>query len=93
MTDTESDPVVQVETETAVDGVDALFVGPTDLSTSLGAPVDYDDESFRATVTSRTAAARASDTPAGSFSWTLTGSMTGSRWALRSPSRGSTRSS
>lgn len=47
--------VVQVETETAVrnsdaiaavDGVDGLFVGPADLSASLGAFADWTDEAF-----------------------------------------------
>jgi 2-keto-3-deoxy-L-rhamnonate aldolase RhmA len=50
---------VQVETERAVDnaaaiaaveGIDALFVGPADLSTALDVPLDYDAEPFRAAV-------------------------------------------
>lgn len=48
--------VVQIETEQAVenaqeilsvDGVDAFFVGPYDLSQSLGVPGDFEDERFR----------------------------------------------
>jgi len=68
--------VVQVETEVAVenaaaiaavDGVNALFVGPADLSTALGVPLEYEDEWFRAAVREVTAAARATDTPASIF--------------------------
>jgi 4-hydroxy-2-oxoheptanedioate aldolase len=49
--------VVQIETETAlasadeiaaVAGVDVLFVGPMDLSVSLGIPLQYDHPRFRA---------------------------------------------
>ena len=49
--------VVQVETEgtlarvdeiAAVEGVDVLFIGPMDLSVSMGIPVQYDHPRFRA---------------------------------------------
>jgi 2-dehydro-3-deoxyglucarate aldolase/4-hydroxy-2-oxoheptanedioate aldolase len=68
--------IVQVETETAVanaadlaavDGVDALFVGPADLSTALGVPLDYDATPFREAVESVVGAAGAAGVPTGIF--------------------------
>ncbi|PSQ20097.1 aldolase [Halobacteriales archaeon QS_8_69_26] len=68
--------ILQVETENAVaeagdiaavDGVDALFVGPADLSAALDVHLDYDDEGFRSAVRSVTAAADDRDTPVGVF--------------------------
>lgn len=68
--------IVQIETEqavgnareiAAVEGIDALFVGPADLSTAVGTALDYDHEEFRSAVKSVTAAAAAGDTPVGIF--------------------------
>jgi 2-keto-3-deoxy-L-rhamnonate aldolase RhmA len=68
--------VVQVETTgaveraeaiAAVDGVDALFVGPADLSAALDVPLDYDDPEFRAAVDDVLDAAHAVDVPVGVF--------------------------
>ena len=66
--------VVQVETEEAVsnaadiakvDGVDVLFVGPLDLSVSLGAPLQLDAPRFREAVARVVGAARAAGKAAG----------------------------
>ena len=68
--------IVQVETEeavgnaadiAAVEGVDALFVGPADLSTALGVPLDYDADPFRAAVERVVAAASEAGVPTGIF--------------------------
>ena len=59
--------VVQIETEqtldrvdeiAAVDGVDVLFVGPFDLSLSMGIPTQYTEPRFRAALAKVSAAAR-----------------------------------
>lgn len=68
--------IVQVETETAlenaadiaaVDGVDALFVGPADLSTALDVPLDYDAPAFRDAVADVVDAAESAGLPTGIF--------------------------
>jgi len=68
--------VVQVETEravgnagdiAAVEGVDALLVGPADLSASLGVFGEYDSERFTDAVTDVLEAAREADTPVGTL--------------------------
>ncbi|MFB6126610.1 MAG: HpcH/HpaI aldolase/citrate lyase family protein [Halolamina sp.] len=68
--------LAQVETETglsnagdiaAVDGVDALFVGPADLSAGLGTFGDYDAPEFDAAVEGVLADADAADTPVGTL--------------------------
>lgn len=68
--------ILQVETEGAVEdaraiadveGVDALFVGPADLSAAVGTPLDYGHERFREAVETVTAAGEATDTPVGIF--------------------------
>ena len=68
--------IVQIETEAAVeearaiagvDGVNALFVGPADLSAALGVHLDYDHECFRSAVRSVTETAAAETVPVGSF--------------------------
>ena len=52
----------------AIDGVDVLFVGPMDLTTSLGIPGAYEDaravEAFRHVATSAKAAGKAAGHPA-----------------------------
>ena len=71
--------IVQVETETAVanaediaavEGVDALLVGPADLSGSLGVFGEYDSETFRDTVEAVVERAHESDTPVGTLATT-----------------------
>jgi len=66
--------VVQIETEptlervgeiAAVDGVDVLFVGPLDLSVSLGIPQQFDHPSFRVALAKVVSAARAAGKAAG----------------------------
>ncbi|NEU58014.1 aldolase/citrate lyase family protein [Halorussus sp. MSC15.2] len=68
--------VVQVETEraaenaadiAAVEGVDALLVGPADLSGSLGVFGEYDSETFRETVEDVLDRAHESETPVGTL--------------------------
>lgn len=68
--------IVQIETEhavenaadiAAVDGIDALFVGPADLSTALSVPLDYDDERFRTAVDRVVGAAAGAGVPTGIF--------------------------
>jgi len=68
--------IVQIETAAAVeeasavaavDGVDALFVGPADLSAALDVHLDYDHERFRSAVRSVTDAAAAEGVPVGVF--------------------------
>ncbi|PSQ12080.1 aldolase [Halobacteriales archaeon QS_7_69_60] len=70
---------VQVESETAVDnaadiaavdGVDALFVGPADLSAALGCFGDHDAAAFRAAVETVLAAGAAADVPVGTLGTT-----------------------
>jgi 2-keto-3-deoxy-L-rhamnonate aldolase RhmA len=51
----------------AVDGVDALFVGPSDLSASLGAFPDTDDPGVVEAVESVVAAGEAADVPVGTL--------------------------
>jgi 2-keto-3-deoxy-L-rhamnonate aldolase RhmA len=76
--------VLQVETEravenagdiAAVEGVDALLVGPADLSTSLGVFGEYESDTFREAVadvlaTTRDADAHEADTPVGTLATT-----------------------
>jgi 2-keto-3-deoxy-L-rhamnonate aldolase RhmA len=68
--------VTQVESETAVenagdiaavDGIDALFVGPADLSAALGNLGGYDDDRFRDAVESVLDAAHAEGVPVGTL--------------------------
>ncbi|NHN61312.1 MULTISPECIES: HpcH/HpaI aldolase/citrate lyase family protein [Halorussus] len=79
--------VVQVETERAVEnagdiagveGVDALLVGPADLSGSLDAFGEYDAEPFRGAVERVLDAAHAEDVPVGTLA---TGDDDIRRWA------------
>ena len=66
--------VVQIETEptlehlddiAAVDGVDVLFIGPLDLSVSMGIPAQFDHPRFRAAVARVNEAARRAGKAAG----------------------------
>ena len=68
--------IVQVETRaaveaagdiTGVEGVDALFVGPTDLSAALGVHLDFDADDFRAAIETVIDAAADEDVPVGVF--------------------------
>jgi 2-dehydro-3-deoxyglucarate aldolase/4-hydroxy-2-oxoheptanedioate aldolase len=68
--------IVQIETVAgvenadaiaAVEGVDALFVGPVDLSAALDTHLDYDSDAFEAAVESVVTAAAAASTPVGIF--------------------------
>jgi 2-keto-3-deoxy-L-rhamnonate aldolase RhmA len=68
--------VLQVESEravanaaeiAAVDGVDALLVGPADLSGSLGVFGEYDSRTFREAVETTIERAHESDTPVGTL--------------------------
>ena len=68
--------LAQIETETglsnagdiaAVDGVDALFVGPADLSAGVGAFGDYDAEAFETAVEGVLADAAEADAPVGTL--------------------------
>lgn len=53
----------------AVDGLDAVLIGPHDLSFSLGQPDRYDTPEFEAAVTSIFRRARAAGVGAGIHSW------------------------
>jgi 4-hydroxy-2-oxoheptanedioate aldolase len=57
--------VAQAEAIAAVDGVDVLFIGPLDLSVSLGIPQQYDRSEFRAAVQRVITAARQAGKAAG----------------------------
>lgn len=79
--------VTQIESEqavanageiAAVDGIDALFVGPADLSRSLGDLGAYDGERFREAVGRVLDAAHAEDVPVGTLA---TGRDDIERWA------------
>lgn len=68
--------IVQIETETgvenaeeiaAVDGVDALFVGPSDLSTSLGVMGEWESEELLEAMSRVVDAGEATDTATGSL--------------------------
>ena len=54
-----------VEAIAATDGVDALWIGHFDLSTSMGIPGAFDDPRFIAAIDRITAAAKAADVPLG----------------------------
>jgi 4-hydroxy-2-oxoheptanedioate aldolase len=60
-----AEAVRDVERIAAVPGVDALFIGPSDLSHSLGVPGDLDAPEFRQAVDAVLAAARANEVAAG----------------------------
>lgn len=68
--------IVQIETEDgvgnaaeigAVEGIDALFVGPADLSGSLGAFGEFDDERVTSAIERVIDAGRETDTPVGTL--------------------------
>ncbi len=62
----ESGPAVEAAAETAaIDGVDVLFIGPTDLSHALGVPGRLDEPIFRDALSTVVAACRASGKAAG----------------------------
>lgn len=71
--------VVQIETEAgldsageiaAVEGVDALFVGPADLSAALGRFGEFESDAFRAAVEAVLDAGAAADVPVGTLGTT-----------------------
>lgn len=66
--------IVQIETEEAiknavdilkVDGVDAYFIGPYDLSCSLGVPGEFESEKFKNAIDSVLKAGKQADKPGG----------------------------
>jgi 2-dehydro-3-deoxyglucarate aldolase/4-hydroxy-2-oxoheptanedioate aldolase len=59
----------EVEAMAAVEGIDVLFVGPTDLSHALGVPGRIDDPSYDAAIRRVAAAARAQGKAAGVLVW------------------------
>src|SRR6202008_11392 len=59
--------VEAVEEIAAVDGIDVLFIGPSDLSYSMGKFRQFDDPEFRAAIERVNAAARASGKATGIF--------------------------
>ncbi|HEY7599029.1 MAG TPA: aldolase/citrate lyase family protein [Candidatus Limnocylindrales bacterium] len=60
-----------VEEIAALDGVDVLFVGPTDLSHALGVPGDIRSDEYRAAVERVGRAAREAGKAAGVLLWTI----------------------
>jgi len=61
--------VDNVDAIAAVDGVDALFIGPNDLSGSLGRLRDYDSPAFLAVIDRAIAGIRRSGKPMGAVPW------------------------
>ena len=61
--------VDNVDAIAAVDGVDALFIGPNDLSGSLGRLRDYDNPEFLAVIDRAIAGIRKSGKPMGAVPW------------------------
>ena len=61
--------VDNVDAIAAVEGVDALFIGPNDLSGSLGKLRDYDNPAFLALVDRAIAGIRRSGKPMGAVPW------------------------
>lgn len=59
--------LAEVETIVDIDGLDAVFIGPADLSARLGAFAEFDDEAFRAAVERIVAAAHEADVPVGTL--------------------------
>lgn len=68
--------IVQIETLSAVEnaadiaavaGIDALFVGPADLSVALDVPLDYEAEAFESAVAEVVDAAESAGVPVGVF--------------------------
>lgn len=62
-----ADAVANIESITNVDGVDALFVGPYDLSASLGQPGELDQPEVRKAIERVTTAAQEAGIPLGIF--------------------------
>lgn len=74
--------IAQIETEAglenveeiaAVDGIDALFVGPADLSGALGLFAEWDSEEFQHAVNRVIEAGRATDVPVGTLTVDIDG--------------------
>ena len=65
--------LAQIEEVAAIDGVDGIFVGPFDLSISMGMPGQFDAPEFQAAVTRIVAACRA----AGKYCMFFTGTADG----------------
>ena len=61
--------VANVDALAAIDGVDVLFVGPTDLTHSLGIPGRLDHPEYRAAIATVGRAARAAGKAAGVLLW------------------------
>lgn len=52
-----------IETIAAMDGVDGIFIGPFDLSISMGMPGDFENPQFRAALARILSACRAAGKP------------------------------
>jgi 4-hydroxy-2-oxoheptanedioate aldolase len=66
----ESQPAIdQLDAMLAVEGLDAVLVGPHDLSSSLGVPEQYDAPEFNAALKTIAQKARAKNIAAGIHSW------------------------
>jgi len=68
--------IVQIETREALDnvmdilsteGVDAFFIGPYDLSVSLGVPLDFESETFKSAIDTALEAGRKTGKPGGIY--------------------------
>jgi 2-dehydro-3-deoxyglucarate aldolase/4-hydroxy-2-oxoheptanedioate aldolase len=68
------DAVKAIDDILAVPGVDAVFIGPYDLSASLGKPGRIQDDDVRAAIASVRAACSRKKTPVGIFSGDIAGS-------------------
>ena len=60
----------EIESIAAIDGLDALFIGPADLSARLGAFGSFDDPTVREAIDAAVAAAQAADVPIGTLATT-----------------------
>ncbi|MFC7177562.1 aldolase/citrate lyase family protein [Halosegnis marinus] len=74
--------VSNAEAIAATDGVDALFVGPADLSANLGVFGEFEGERFREAVESVLAAGAATDTPVGTLATTDAGIERYTSWGF-----------
>lgn len=72
----------------AVDGVDALFVGPADLSASLGAFGDVESAAFRDAIDSIVAGARGAGTPVGTLATSAENVAVRETWGVDSLATG-----
>ena len=77
-----AEALADIEHIAAMDGVDGIFVGPFDLSISMGMPGQFDAPEFQAAVTRSVAACRAAGKYCMFFTGTADGVFDGFRWGF-----------